>query len=124
MSPDPSQQKKKKDRIHPGWLPVYHNVVPVYCYTLIIADTRCLKGGKTQKKKKNIFPVNATSAVWFYLPLEAALQFNWPVFSESRSNNWFYRRAFGADSRCEAGPLSSPHPYQARALLMHRASRE
>lgn len=78
MSPELSQQNT--DWIHPGWLPVYHTVVTVYYYALIITDTRCLK--KCFSRKCNI-----SSLV--YLSLEAALQFNWPVFLRARAITGF-----------------------------------
>lgn len=78
-------QSAKRDWIHPGWLPVYYTVVTVYCYAPIITDTRCPK----RQKLKKCFSCKCDISSVVYLPLEAALRFNWPVFLRARAITGF-----------------------------------
>lgn len=67
---------------------------------------------KNNKKKCLSWECNISSVV--YLPLEAALQFNWPVFLRARAITGFTGelsiQARSAGSQRKAGRLSSPHP--------------
>lgn len=44
---------------------------------------------KTTKTKKNVFSCKCNISSVGYLPLEAALQFNWPVFLTARAITGF-----------------------------------
>lgn len=90
----------KTDWIH---LPVYHTVVTVGCYTLIINDTWCAN------IQKNAFPVNAPSALWFIFLWNGCS--NWPVFPRARAIAGFTGELLiRVVSRRKTGPLSLPHP--------------